>query len=113
MGVVPSVDYHARQLIPAELSMIAQSLGAFAGLVLAITASAAAQRASSAAFDVVVSPGLRSEPATGRVFVFLTRDGHGEPRLQAGGVVSVPFFGKDVERLRPGVPVVVDRRALG
>ncbi|HEX9055046.1 MAG TPA: alpha/beta hydrolase-fold protein [Gemmatimonadales bacterium] len=82
------------------------------GLVLAVP-PAAAQLPRGARFDVVVSPGLRREAVTGRVFVILARDSAPEPRLQAGGVISVPFFGKDVEALRPGTPVVVDRAALG
>lgn len=82
------------------------------GLVLAAP-PAAAQHPRGATFDVVISPGLRREAVTGRVFVVLARDSAPEPRLQAGGVISVPFFGKDVEALRPGSPVVVDRSALG
>ncbi|HSB55247.1 MAG TPA: hypothetical protein VLD58_12865, partial [Gemmatimonadales bacterium] len=82
------------------------------GLVLAVP-PAAAQLPRGARFDVVVSRGLRREAVTGRVFVILARDSAPEPRLQAGGVISVPFFGKDVEALRPGTPVVVDRAALG
>lgn len=84
------------------------------GLVAFTTApTAGAQQRAGTTFDVVISPGLRKEAATGRVFIFLARDSAPEPRLEAGGVVSVPFFGKDVEGLRPGVPVVVDRGALG
>ncbi len=82
------------------------------GLALAAP-PAAAQRPRGAAFDVVISPALRTEAVTGRVFVMLARDSTSEPRLQAGGVVSVPFFGKDVEALRPGTPAIVDRGALG
>ena len=82
------------------------------GLVLAVP-PAAAQLPQGARFDVVVSPALRREAVTGRVFVVLARDSAPEPRLQAGGVISVPFFGKDVEALRPGTPVVMDRSALG
>jgi hypothetical protein len=93
--------------------MIAESLAALTGLVLAIAPPPAAQRAAGPAFDVVVSPALRSEPVTGRVFVFLARDTASEPRLQAGGMVSVPFFGKDVEELRAGTAATVDRGALG
>jgi hypothetical protein len=88
--------------------------------VLALAASLASPRAAlspsperSAAFEVVVPRGLRAEPVTGRVFVFLARDTTVEPRLQAGDMVSIPFFGADVEGLRPGAPAVVDRRALG
>ena len=39
---------------------------------------------------------VHAEPVTGRVFVFIAKDPAVEPRLQGGGVVSVPFFGTDV-----------------
>ncbi len=93
--------------------MTAKFLGAVAWLILLVAPSAAAQRTPGARFDIVVSPALRQEPVTGRVFVFLTRDSAREPRLQAGGVVSVPFFGTDVDALAAGRPAVVDRAALG
>ncbi|HZE74920.1 MAG TPA: alpha/beta hydrolase-fold protein [Gemmatimonadales bacterium] len=72
-----------------------------------------AQHAAGVRFEVVLAAGLRPEPITGRVFVFLSHDSNPEPRLQAGGVVSVPFFGADVDQLRPGAVALVDRRALG
>ncbi|HET7600537.1 MAG TPA: alpha/beta hydrolase-fold protein [Gemmatimonadales bacterium] len=87
-----------------------------AALVLAAASPAPAgflPPGPGAAFEVVVPRSLRSEPLTGRVFVFLARDPSIEPRLQAGGMVSIPFFGADVERLRAGEPALVDRRALG
>ncbi|MEO8451707.1 MAG: hypothetical protein ABI647_18085, partial [Gemmatimonadota bacterium] len=64
-------------------------------------------------FEVVVPRALSAEPTTGRVFVFLARDSAPEPRRQAGGMVSIPFFGVDIEHLAPGTPVVVDETALG
>jgi hypothetical protein len=64
-------------------------------------------------FEVVVPPGLRAEPVTGRVFLFLARDSAPEPRLEAGDMVSIPFFGQDVDSLRAGVPALVSRKALG
>jgi len=83
--------------------------------VLAVIAAtpASAQSVRGPRFEVSVPRQLRAEPLTGRVFVFLSRDSSLEPRLQAGGVVSVPFFGVDVERLAPGSPAVLDGRALG
>jgi hypothetical protein len=86
---------------------------AAAGLVLAAASPVRAQHAAGTRVEVEVAPALRTEPLTGRVFVFLSRDSSPEPRLQAGGVVSVPFFGTDVDRLRAGSAAVVDQRALG
>jgi hypothetical protein len=87
----------------------------YAAGMLALVAGAPlnAQTATGTRFEVTVSRRLRAEPLTGRVFVFLSRDSTSEPRLQAGGVVSVPFFGLDVDRLAPGTPAVLDGRALG
>lgn len=64
-------------------------------------------------FEIVVPRAIRAEPVTGRLFVFLARDSAREPRLQAGGMVSVPFFGKDVSELPAGTAGVVDPTAVG
>jgi hypothetical protein len=88
--------------------------GYTAGLLALVAAtSVSAQNATGLRFEVTVPSTLRAQPLTGRVFVFLSRDSSPEPRLAAGGVVSVPFFGLDVSQLAPGTPAVVDRRALG
>src|SRR5262245_31537080 len=97
-----------------------RSLQLFA-LVAAVVPSAlpstlSAQRQTPAPglrFEVVVPRSLRAEPVTGRVFVFLARDSEPEPRLEAGGMVSIPFFGQDVDSLRPGIPAQVTRASLG
>ena len=64
-------------------------------------------------FEIVVPRAIRAEPLTGRLFVFLARDAAPEPRLQAGGMVSVPFFGQDVSQLPAGQIGVVDAQAVG
>ncbi len=64
-------------------------------------------------FEIVVPRAIRAEPVTGRLFIFLAREATPEPRLQAGGMVSVPFFGEDVSALAAGTPGVVDGRAYG
>ena len=85
-----------------------------AGLPLIATpASAAPPVGPGLRFEVTVPAALRAEPVTGRVFVFLAKDSTPEPRLAAGGMVSIPFFGADVEGLRAGTPARVDRTALG
>jgi hypothetical protein len=82
-------------------------------LAMIAVSPVSAQHAAGVHFEVVFSAGLQPEPITGRVFVFLAHDSSPEPRLQAGGVVSVPFFGADVDQLRPGAVALVNRRALG
>jgi hypothetical protein len=63
--------------------------------------------------EVVVPASVHAEPLTGRVFVFFSHDSTSEPRLQAGGMVSVPFFGQDVDQLAPGTPGVIDLNSQG
>lgn len=108
------------------------------GLLLVVDAGrAAAQRQSSAAprFVVTLPKGVIGQPSiTGRAFVFITRrvdvcdtrsfvpdeslcpakSVHREPRLQAGAWEnSVPFFGADVNALRPGESAILDAGTLG
>jgi hypothetical protein len=64
-------------------------------------------------FEIVVPRAIRSEPVTGRLFIFLAREASPEPRLQAGGMVSVPFFGQDVSGLAAGTAGVVSAGAYG
>lgn len=53
-------------------------------------------------------------PITGRAFVFIARTDRAEPRLQSGADRgSEPFFGVDVEGLRPGQVVTIDPRTPG
>lgn len=64
--------------------------------------------------DVSINASMLPAPATGRVFVFFTKANDREPRLQAGSYGgSVPFFGKDVDQWRAGIPVTIDAKTLG
>ncbi len=57
---------------------------------------------------------LDSGPITGRLFLIISKSNRVEPRLQAGSYqASVPFFGLDVEALKPGVPAVIDAATPG
>src|SRR5215472_7095056 len=64
-------------------------------------------------FEVVVPRAVRAEPVTGRVFVFVSRDSAPEPRLQAGGMVSVPFWGADIDQVAADAPAILDGHAVG
>jgi hypothetical protein len=75
--------------------------------------AASAEPAEEAQFEVVVPSAVHAEPVTGRVFVFIAKDPTVEPRLQGGGVVSVPFFGMDVAHLTAGNPAIVGEHAVG
>src|ERR1022692_1597896 len=53
-------------------------------------------------------------PITGRVFVAISREAQPEPRYEAGSYFqSVPFWGKDVDKLQPGKGVIIDTNVLG
>ena len=54
-------------------------------------------------FEVSYPAGLDNGPITGRIFVAISRNDRVEPRLQAGSYgSSVPFYGLDVNALKPG-----------
>ena len=82
-------------------------------LLTALSLSAQQPKRAGLQFDIVVPASLRAEPVTGRVFVFLAKDSAPEPRLEGGNMVSVPFFGSDVEALKAGTAAPITRAALG
>jgi len=63
-------------------------------------------------FEISISPSVRSEETTGRVYVILSRTEQPEPRLQIGRI-GVPMFARDVERVVVGRPVTIDGSDLG
>jgi hypothetical protein len=53
-------------------------------------------------------------PVTGRAYLFVSRTDKVEPRYQSGSSrTSEPFFGVDVDALKPGDAVTFDRGVLG
>ena len=86
-----------------------------AASALAATSAAAQGTApdpSRTRFEIVVPAALADGPITGRVYVMIARTGETEPRLQIGRQ-GEPFFGRDVEGLRPGQAAVIDGTDLG
>ena len=63
-------------------------------------------------FEIRVPASVRSEPLTGRVFAIISSDSSSDPRSQVGRV-GTPLFGRDVVRLAPGSPAVIDGTTLG
>lgn len=63
-------------------------------------------------FALFFPAATRSQPITGRVFVFVTRHADLEPRLQEFGD-SALLFGKDVNDLKPGESAFIGRDTLG
>jgi len=63
-------------------------------------------------FEISFPSSVHSQPITGRVYVMISRTNEREPRFQFGRM-GVPFFGEDVEKLRPGQPAVIHEGTLG
>ena len=62
--------------------------------------------------EISFSNTVRSGPITGRVYVAFASSGRREPRSQIGRT-GVPFFGVDIEALKPGERAVIDVTTLG
>jgi hypothetical protein len=84
----------------------------YAGVLLLSAAGCSAPGGTRLRFEVRFPATLRAEPVTGRVFVMISRTAAREPRLQVGRT-GTPFFGVDVEGLRPGQAAVIDGEVLG
>jgi hypothetical protein len=63
-------------------------------------------------FEITFPASAHAGPVTGRVYVMLARSDSTEPRMQIGRL-GTPFFGRDVERVAPGQPAVIDATDLG
>lgn len=84
-----------------------------AGLSLVMWRSAHTAAAETK-FEISFPASLNGEPITGRVFVMISKNSSVEPRLQAGSYqASVPFYGVDVDALKPGANAVIDASTLG
>jgi hypothetical protein len=63
-------------------------------------------------FEISFPAAIRPQPVTGRVYVMISRTNEREPRLQIGRT-GVPFFGHDVENLKPSESAVIDENDPG
>ena len=96
-----------RQIIAASLSVaLAATLGA------TTTADQKGTPPRKLKFEVLVPSSTVGTPITGRIFVIITKVDEREPRLQIGRT-GAPFFGRDVEQLKPGQPATIDETDLG
>jgi hypothetical protein len=92
----------------------------FGAIVLALPTaggllvSAGPQSSTSLRFEVTVGKDFAGGPRDGRLLIVLDRKKRPEPRLSIGetGMKAPPVLGRDVEGLRPGVPVTVDETSL-
>jgi len=70
--------------------------------------------AATTRFEISYPPSLGPGPVTGRVFVMISKNNQREPRLQAGSYNgSIPFYGLDVDALKPGQAAVIDASTPG
>ncbi len=65
-------------------------------------------------FEISYPASVDNGPITGRVFVMISKNDKVEPRLQAGAyTASIPFYGLDVNAMKPGEAAVIDGGILG
>ena len=91
----------------ASAARLSRLLVLLAFTTVAHTVTAQSVRVSFAA-------GTRAEPITGRAYLFIARTDKSEPRHQSGSFrESEPFFGVDVDALKPGESVSFDASVPG
>ena len=82
------------------------------GRVSDSTRGVQARKAAPLRVEVSFPASAHAGPVTGRVYVMISRTSDREPREQIGRT-GVPFFGRDVEQLKPGQAAVIDETDLG
>lgn len=95
-----------------HLSIFFQFL--FLVVILNLFLFCASQDTSKIRFEISFPASVHPEDINGRVYVMISKENQREPRLQAGGWSnSIPFFGMDIEKLKPGESVIIDETVLG
>ena len=70
--------------------------------------------AAASTVEVSYATDMNEGPLTGRLIVILAKNDRQEPRFQASPFTgSAPYFGLDVEDLKPGESATIDSTALG
>ena len=85
-------------------------------LMAAVQCAPTAGHRSSLRFEVSFPASLQPQPLDGRILLIVSQTADPEPRFQAGGWrenQSQPFFGIDVEALKPGAAAVLDAGVQG
>src|SRR5688572_7790155 len=65
----------------------------------------AAKQAANPVFVVTFAGAARAEPVTGRVYVAISRSVDRQPPIRQTSPTGAPFFGLDVDQLKPGAEV--------
>lgn len=63
-------------------------------------------------FEISFTDDVRATATTGRIYVMLAQSKRREPRFLIGRT-GAPFFGVDIEKLRPGAKAIIDGDTLG
>ena len=74
---------------------------------LVLTACSAQGQAPATQFEISFPASIQAQPITGRVFVFIAKDGSREPRSQ-----DAEFLGLDVQEWKPGAPARNSREEI-
>lgn len=113
-----------RHISDAAMRFFAYLKVIFAASLFALALSAAHAAPPVRGVSVTFDKSLSSMPETGRVFVLVTDRADVEPRLvtkftaayyfnDEGRLDYAPFFGQDVEAIKPGATVALTGRAVG
>jgi len=97
--------------LPALNSVLIATTGILLLVFFTIPLDSIAQK-SKVKFEIRIPETIKNEPVTGRMFVIISRTDAREPRFQIGRY-GVPFYGVDVENLKPNAPVTIDDKVLG
>ena len=96
------------------LYMVASFRSALTLLVLTCGALVGEAAAEPLAFTVTISPDVMSDPFTGRVVVWLSRNPRGEPRFGPNWFNPEPCYSAKFENVKPGEPMrITDVNAVG
>ncbi|MEW6126861.1 MAG: alpha/beta hydrolase-fold protein [Acidobacteriota bacterium] len=98
----------------AQLQWTGQAVTKAMLCLLIIAVASVCAMAADARFEISYPTAIDKGPITGRVFVMIAKNNRVEPRLQAGSYnSSVPFYGLDVQALKPDENAVIDAAVLG
>jgi len=90
-------------------------LSALLSLAVWLAASLPLSAADSLRFEITLDPAVAKQPASGRLFVFLSQNPNNrrEPRFGPNWFNPEPFFGLDAKDVKPGETRTLDEQADG
>src|SRR6059058_2163732 len=86
-----------------------------AAIIIALAPlSIGSAQTSGLSFSVTFPASIHAAPVTGRAFVIISRDSNPEPRFESHPLDrGLPIFGRDVDALAAGAPVIIDATVPG